>query len=140
MAGSAVYFVFGSAVNLVVFDRSGPGGTGNLASEVAGHFVVLMLFVPECLGYFAGFAFDSCQTNPPLYFFKWGILLPIHISLPFVLWQYWRLPILGVVAVSLWEDLKLVWEGLASPSLTQTNFLTSFLLWAMGYQPELGYF
>ena len=49
VAGGTVYFTFGSAVNLVDFDSSGSGGTGNLASEVAVHFVVVVHFVPACL-------------------------------------------------------------------------------------------
>ena len=35
-------------------------------------------------------------------FYKWGNLLPIHISLPLVLWWHRRLPLLGVVVLSLW--------------------------------------
>ena len=73
------------------------GGTGNLASEVAVlfvavvgfSFVVSVHFVPEYLEYFADFVFDDHPPNPPLYFYKWGSLVPIHISLPSVLWQHW---------------------------------------------------
>ena len=36
--------------------------------------------------------------------------------------------------------MKYLQEGSASPSSTQTNLLTFFLPWAMGYQHELGYF
>ena len=94
-------------------DNSGPGGTGNLTSEVAVHFVVVVgfslvisvHFVPECLGYFAEFVFDGHHPNPPLYFYKWGNSVPIHISLPLVMWWHWELPVLGVVALSLWGDL-----------------------------------
>ena len=35
-------------------------------------------------------------------FCKWGSLVPIHISLPLVLWQHGWLPLLGLVALSLW--------------------------------------
>ena len=67
-------FVTGSAGSFVLFDSSGPGGTGNLASEVAVHFVVVVGFsfvvavqsVPECLGYFFEIVFDGHHPNPPL--------------------------------------------------------------------------
>ena len=47
---------------------------------------------------FAEFVFD-CHHPSPLYFYKWGNLVPIHISLPLALWQHGRLPLLGVVAL-----------------------------------------
>ena len=89
------------------------GGTGNLASEVAVHFVavvgfsfvVAVHFVSKCLVYFADFVFDGYHPNPPLYFYKWGNSVPIHISLPLVLQWHGGLPIFGVV-LSLWGDLK----------------------------------
>ena len=49
-------FVTGSAGSFVA------GGTGNLASEVAVHFV------PECLGYSVNFVSDGHHPNHPLYF------------------------------------------------------------------------
>ena len=84
VAGGTVYVMFGSAVKSCGFDSSGPGGAGNLASEFAVHFVAVVgfsfvgvvHFVPECLGYFAEFVFDSHHPNPPLYFYKWGNLVP----------------------------------------------------------------
>ena len=76
-------FVTGSTGILVVFDSSEPGSTGNLASEVAVHLV------PGCLGYLSEIVFDGHHPNPPLYFYKWGNLVPIHIFLPLVLWWYW---------------------------------------------------
>ena len=100
VAGTAVRFVSGNAIGLVVFDSFGAGGTGNLASEVAVHLM------PECLEYFAEFVFDGHHPSPPLYFYKWGNLVPIHISLPLVLWQHGRLLLFGVVALSLWWDLE----------------------------------
>ena len=100
VAGGAVTFMFGNAVGLAVFDSFGSGHTGNLAYEVAVHLM------PECLEYFAEFVFDGHHPCPPLYFYKWDNLVPIHISLPLVLQQHGRLPLLGVVALSLWGDLE----------------------------------
>ena len=106
-------FVTGSTGIFVAFDSSGPGGTGNLASEVVVHFVA------ECLGYFSEIVSDGHYPNPPLYFYKLRNSVPIHISLPLVLQQLWGLPVLGVVALSLWEDLKWMQEGW--PVLPQLN-------------------
>ena len=113
MAGGVVYFMFGNAVNLVVFGSFGSGGTVSFVPGVAVHSVPVMGFcvvvsvhlAPECLRYFAGFVFDDPHPSP-LYFYKRGSLAPIHISLPLVLWQHWGLPVLRAVALSLWGDLK----------------------------------
>ena len=94
-------FVFGNAACLVVFDSFGYEGTGNLASEAAVHsvgvvgfsVVVAVYLVPECLEYFAKFVFDGHHASPSLYFYKWGSLVPIHISLPLMLWWHWELPV-----------------------------------------------
>ena len=96
----------------MAFNSSGPGGTANLASEVAVNlvfvvgysFVIAVHFVPECLGYFSDVVFDDHHPNPPLYFCKWAIgnSAPIHTSLPLVLQWHRGLPILGVVVLSLW--------------------------------------
>ena len=89
-----VYFLFGDAVYLVVFDNSGSGGTGDLASEVAVYFVAV------CLEHSAEIIFDGHHPSPPLHFCKWGSSVPIHISLPLVLWWHWGLLALGFVALS----------------------------------------
>ena len=90
VAGGIVSFVFGNAVGLVVFDSFGFGGAGKLASEVAVHLM------PECLEYFAELVFDGHCSSPPLYFYKWGNLVPIHISLPLAYWQHGGLLLLEV--------------------------------------------
>ena len=106
-AGATVNFMLGNAVSLVVFDSCGSGGTGNLASEVTVHSVVVAVhFMSGCLEYFAEFVFDGHCPCPPLYFYKWGNLVPILISLLLELWWHKGLPLLGVVALSLWGDLK----------------------------------
>ena len=113
VAGGTVSFMFGNAVSLVVFDSFGSGSAGNLASEVALHsvavegfgnfsVVVAVHLVPECLEYFAEFVFGGHHPSPPLHFYKWANLVPIHISLPSALWWHGRLPLLGVVTLSLW--------------------------------------
>ena len=71
-------FVTGSAGSFVA------GGTGNLACEVAVHFVavvgfsfvVAVHFVPECLGYFSEIVFDGHCPNPPLIFLQMGQFSP----------------------------------------------------------------
>ena len=76
VAGGIVYFMFGNAVNYVVFGSLGPGGTESLVPGVAVHSVPVVGFsvvvavhlAPECLGYFVGFVFDGPHPSPPLYF------------------------------------------------------------------------
>ena len=99
VAGGAVNFMLGNAVSLVIFDSFGSRGTGNLASEVAVHLM------SECLKYSAEFAFDG-HCPSPLYFYKWGNLVPIYISLLLALQWHQGLPLLGIVALYLWGDLK----------------------------------
>ena len=117
VAGGTLSFMFGNAVGPVVFDSFGFGGTGNLASEVAVHSVAVVEFgsfsvvvavhlMPECMEYFAEFVFDGHCPSLPLYFYKSGNLVLIHISLSLVLQWHGRLPILCVVALSLWGDLE----------------------------------
>ena len=65
-----MYFKFGNAVNLVVFDNSGSGGAEDLASEVAVYFVAV------CLEHCAEIVFDGHHPSPPLYFYKWGNSIP----------------------------------------------------------------
>ena len=83
-AGGAVYFLSKDAVYLAVFDNSGSGDTEDLLSEVAVHSVEII--------------FDGHHPSLPLHLYKWVNLVPIHISLPLVLWQHWGL--LGSVALS----------------------------------------
>ena len=114
VAGGVVYFMFGNAVNHVVFGSLGSGGTESLIPGVAvpsvlvvGFSVVVAVCLePESLGCFVGFDFGGPCPSPPLYFYRWGKLGPIHISLPLVLQWHWGLPVLGAVALSLWGDLK----------------------------------
>ena len=114
VAGGIVYFVFKNAVNHVVFGSLGSGGDESLVPGVALHSVPVVGFsvvvavhlAPECLEYFVGFVFDGPCPSPPLYFYRWDNLGPIHISLPLVLQQHWGLLVLGAVALSLLEDLK----------------------------------
>ena len=96
MAGGIVYFMFGNAGNHVVFGSLRSGGTESLVPgadvhsvHVVGFSVVVAVHLaPECLGYFVGFVFDGPHPSPPLYFYRWGNLGFIHISLPLVLWQH----------------------------------------------------
>ena len=70
VAGGVVYFVFGNAVNLVVFDNSGSEGTDDLASEVA------VYFVAACLEHSAEIVFDGHHPSIPLYFTNGAIQSP----------------------------------------------------------------
>ena len=92
--GGILSFMLGSAV-------IGSGSTGNLVPEVAVDSVGVV-GLSACFGYFADFVFDGPCPSPPLYFYVWGNLVPIHILLPLILWQHWGLPFLGVMALSLW--------------------------------------
>ena len=131
VVGGAVYFMFGSAINLVVFDISGHGGAGDLASEVAVHFLVVVHFVPECLWYFAEFVFDGHCPNPPLYFYKWGNSVYIHISLPLVLWWHWGLLLLGVLVLSSWGRFEVDVGGIGHSFPNSNKFPDIFL--ALGH-------
>ena len=114
VARGIVYFMFGNAVNHVVFGSPGSGGAESLVPWVAVHSVPVVGFsvvvavhlAPECLAYFVGFVFDGPNPSNPLYFYEFGQLGPIHISLPLVLWWHWGLPVLGAVVLFLWGDLK----------------------------------
>ena len=85
------------------------GGTGNLAFEIVAPFgavgslepggsfsMVVLCLVLECLEYFAEFVLDGHHPSPPLYFYKWGNLVPIHISLPLVLQWHGVCQLLGL--------------------------------------------
>ena len=70
VTGGVVYFLFGDAVYLVLFDNSGSRGTGDLASEVAVYFVAV------CLEHSAEIVFDDHCPSPPTYFTNGAIWSP----------------------------------------------------------------
>ena len=86
-------FVTRSTGSFGAVDNSGSGGAEDLASGVA---VAVYLEHP------AEFVFGGHHPSPPLYFYKWGSSVPIHISLLLVLLWYWGLFALGSVALFLW--------------------------------------
>ena len=120
-AVGTVYFMLGNAADLVVSDNSWSGDVGDLASEVAVYIVAV------CLEHFAEIVFDGCHPSPPLYFYKWGNSVSIHISVPLVLWWHWGLLALGSVALFLW-GVDVITGGVGQSFLNLNNFLTSFLL------------
>ena len=127
--GSIGDFVAGGIVSFMAFDSFGSGDAGSLASEVAVHPVAVVGFsvvvavhlVPECLGYFVEFVFDDYHPSLPLYFYKWGNLVPIHISLPLVLQWHWGFPVLGAVALSLW-GVEIIAGGIGQSLLNSNKF------------------
>ena len=125
---------------------SGVGGTGNLAFEIAVPFVVVGSFesggsssvvvavhlMPECMGYSAEhFVFDDHHPSPLQCFYKWGNLVPIHISPLSALVLPWHggLPFLGA------ELQLLLWWRIINrgnwPVLSGLCFLTMILFQAM---------
>ena len=90
-------FVTGSAGSFGPFDNSEPGGAEDLASGVA---------VAVYLEHSAEIAFGGHHPSPPLYFYKWGNLVPTNISLLLVLWWYWGLLALGSLALFVWGTSK----------------------------------
>ena len=96
VAGGAAYFMLGDAVDLVLFDNSGSGGTEDLASEVAVYFMAVYL------EHSVEIVFDGHHPSHSLYFYKWGNSGPIHICLPLVLLWHWGFLVLGSVTLFLW--------------------------------------
>ena len=90
---------------LIVMKSTGSSGvwvTGNLAFEIAVHFVIIGSFGPggsssvvvvvhlmlECMGYSdEHFVFDDHHPCPLLYFYKWAIWSPSTLLL-YLLWCY----------------------------------------------------
>ena len=86
-------FGTGNTGRFRAFDNSGSEGAKDLASGVA---------VAVYLEHFAEIVFGGHSPSPPLYFFKWGNLVPIHISLLLELLWHGGLLALGSMALFLW--------------------------------------
>ena len=93
-------FVTGSAGSFAAFGNFGSEGIEDLVSEVAVYLVAVGLEHPTEI------VSDGHHPNPPLYFYRWGNLVPILISLPLLMLWHWGLLVLGSVTLFLWGVLK----------------------------------
>ena len=136
--------MFGNDASLVVFDSFEFGVTGNHAPVFAVHSVTVVGFsvvvavclVPECLEYLLIFFYGHHPS--PLYFYKWGNLVPIHTSLSLVLWQHWGFPVLGVVALSFWGRFEVNAGGIGQSFLNSNKFPDIFPALGHGVPAQVG--